>query len=126
MSKPSGIDWLTITRNEGEAGWKRFYQSYIGQPLIQSKRLMDAVDKLGDVIVFESIVAASFRKIEGDALPYILAIALSKFDEELSGINSAERYRFNINKAKQRVALQNEELETKFEKAKELSRGTTR
>lgn len=125
MSKPSGIDWLTITREEGEAGWKRFYQAYMGLPLVQTKRLMDAVEKLGDVIVFESIVAASFRKLEGDPLPYIMAIAIAKFNEEVTRIHEAERYRFSIDKSKQRIALQNDELENKLEKAREISRGRT-
>jgi len=126
VSKPSGIDWLTITKTEGKAGWERFYKVYLGSPISQSKRFFDAVDRLGHEIVFEAVVAASFRTLDGDPLNYVLAVALSKFNDEIQGIGEADRYKFNLEKAKQRVSLQNEELERKLEKAREIRRGITR
>lgn len=122
MSK-SAIDWLTITKTEGEAGWKRFYKSYTGQSLSQPKRFFDAVERLGHAAVFEAVVAASFRTLDGDPLNYVLAIALSKFEDTIKGIDEADRYEFNLKRAKTRIEAQNEELENKIEKAREIRSG---
>lgn len=122
----SAEDWLTITRNEGEAGWARFYKAYIGQSLSQPKTLLDAVERLGHLIVFDAIVSASFRDLKGDALPYVMAIALAKFNEQISGVDEAGRYNMNLAKSKERIARQNEEIEEKIRKAREISNVPTK
>jgi len=122
----SALDWLTITKDEGQVGWNKFYRAYTGQPISQPKRFFDAVDRLGHAVVFEAVVAASLRTLDGDPMNYIMAIALAKFNDEIGEIDSASRYKFNIDRAKQRVENQNEELESKFNKAREISRARTR
>jgi hypothetical protein len=110
-------DWFAITSQEGRGGWIQFYKTLLKAPLSKPARFFEAVENFGHTIMFESIIAASTRNLEGDPLNYVIAIAISKVNEEVEAITSADRYALNLQKAKQRVELQNEELEQRLRKA---------
>lgn len=119
----TAIDWFAIIAEDKESGWKRFYADCFKKPLSNPKRFFDAVERFGTTIMFESVLAASVRELDGDPLNYILATALAKTNDEIEDITEADKYAFNLRKSKQRMALQNEELEAKLERAKELKNG---
>jgi hypothetical protein len=116
------LEWVAVTKNE-KSGWSQFYRELLGQPLSDTTRFLKAVADFGHEIMFESILAASTRKLEGDPLNYVIAIAVSKVNDEVKQITDSDRYRMKLEKNKQRVIQQNEELEAKMERAKK-SNGT--
>ena len=113
--------WLTVISEDtsGWTGWQRFYQKYIGQPLVHLDKLQRAVQLYGKKIVFEAVIASSIRTFEGDALPYVLAVASRMAITEAEQISEEARYKMNLERSKQRVVMQNEEIENKLEKARE-------
>ena len=117
MGSKSITEWLAITSQEGKTGWTRFYKELLGHPVSKPAKFFEAVDNFGQRIMFESILSASTRTLEGDPLSYVLAIAISKVNEEIEQISNTERYRVNLEKSKQRTEQQNEQLESKLLKA---------
>jgi hypothetical protein len=71
--------------------------------------------------MFESILAASTKKLTGDPLNYVLGIAIAKASEAARDTTEDDRYRMRLERNKARVISQNEELENKIEKARKLS-----
>ena len=118
MGSKSALDWLAITKKGGETGWKLFYKEMLHLPVSQPDKFFRAVETFGHENLFRAIIAASFKKLEGDPLSYVLGIAMNNFAKELQEQKEASRYEFNMDKAKHRVTLQNEELEAKLESAK--------
>lgn len=113
-------DWVAITKNE-KSGWSQFYRALLGQPLSDTTRFLKAVADLGHNNMFEAIVSASTRKLTGDPLNYVVAIAVAKVNNEIQEITESDKYRMRLEKSKQRIIRQNEELENKIEKARSLS-----
>ena len=91
-----------------------------GHPLSNQSRFFKALDDFGHVILFESVIAASTRSLDGDPLNYIIAVAVSKTNDQIQEITDADRYKMNLLKSKHRVEMQNEELEIKILKAREI------
>ena len=119
MGKRSISDWVAITKNE-KGGWAEFYQSFLAYPLSDTKRFLKAVDDFGHTIMFESVIAAGTQKLTKDPLNYVIAIAISKINEEVKDSNDDIKYKMRLDKSKERVILQNEELERKLEKARNV------
>lgn len=117
MDTKSVSDWLAITSQEGRTGWSKMYKNFLLRPVSNPDRFFQAVDNFGQVIMFESIISASTRNLEGDPLNYVIAVAVAKVNEQIESITAADRYALNLKKSKQRTALQNEEVEEKFRKA---------
>jgi hypothetical protein len=117
LDKKSISDWFAITSQEGKVGWLNYYKGMLGQPISKPDKFFKALDDFGHVIMFESVVAASTRKLEGDPLNYVIAIAVSKVNDEVEAITAASKYAYNLERAKQRTVLQNEELDSKLRKA---------
>lgn len=120
MAKHTILDWVAITKNE-KSGWSQFYRELLGSPLSDTTRFLKAVSDFGHEIVFEAVLAASTRKITGDPLNYVIAIAVAKVNEEVQQINDDSRYRFRLEKSKNRIIEQNEELEIKIERARKIN-----
>lgn len=120
MGKRTISDWVAITKNE-KSGWAEFYREMLGSPLSDTPRFLKAVADMGHDTMFDAIVSASIRKLDGDPLNYVLAIAIAKVKEEVQNITSDDRYRLKLEKSKQRVSLQNEELEAKLERARKAN-----
>jgi hypothetical protein len=89
-------EWFAITREEGRGGWIQFYKTLLKAPLSKPARFFDALENFGHSIMFESVIAASTRNLEGDPLNYVIAIAVSKVNEEIEAITSADRYALNL------------------------------
>ena len=117
MGKHTIEDWVAITKNE-KSGWSEFYRDFLGQPLSDIQRFLKAVGDFGHGIMFESIIAASTKKLTGDPLNYVIGIAIAKASDISKGANEDTRYKLRIEKSKQRIAQQNEELESKYERAR--------
>jgi hypothetical protein len=110
-------DWFAITSQEGRSGWLQFYKTFLKTPISKPAEFFQAVENFGRGIMFSAVVAASTRKLEGDPFAYVMAIAIAKVNEEMEKITATDRYAMNLQKAKQRTELQNEELEHKIHKA---------
>lgn len=93
----------------------------LASPLSDIPRFLKAVSDFGHEIMFESVLAASTRKLTGDPLNYVIAIAVAKANDEVQQISDSDRYRMRLEKNKQRVIQQNEELEAKIERARKAS-----
>jgi hypothetical protein len=113
-------DWVAITKNE-KSGWSQFYRELLAQPLSDIPKFQKAVSDFGHSIMFESILAASTKKLTGDPLNYVLGIAIAKASEAARDTTEDDRYRMRLERNKARVISQNEELENKIEKARKLS-----
>jgi DNA-binding transcriptional MerR regulator len=118
MEKQSISDWVAITKNQ-KSGWSQFYRAMTGTPLSDIPRFLKAVDDFGHMTMFEAVLAASTRKLTGDPLNYVIGIALNKTRETLQELEENELYKMRLEKSKQRVQRQNEELEERIRKAKE-------
>ena len=112
-------DWVAITKNE-KSGWSKFYREFLGQSLSDIPAFLKAVSDFGHAIMFEAVLAASTKKLKGDPLNYVLGIAIAKATESAREISADEKYRMRMEKAKERVISQNEELEAKIERARKL------
>jgi hypothetical protein len=123
LGKRTIFDWVAITKNE-KSGWSQFYKEYMGYPLSDTTRFIKAVEDFGHSIMFEAVIAASTRKLEGDPLGYVMAIALAKVREKVEEISEDARYKMRMERSKQRIAMQNEELEAKLERAR-IANGIT-
>ena len=117
MSKKSVIDWFNSTSQGGEVAWRSFYKSLLGQAISQPDRFFKALDNFGHPIMFEAVIAASTKKLGNDPLNYVIAIAVAKVNEQLESITASGKYALSVQKAKQRVEMQNDELESKIVKA---------
>jgi hypothetical protein len=120
LGKRTISDWVAITKNE-KSGWSQFYRELLGQPLSDTTRFLKAVADFGEGVMFESIIAASTRKLDSDPLNYVMAIAIAKASDEAKEITDDKRYRLKLEKSKNRVISQNEELELKLERARKAS-----
>lgn len=120
MGKRTIYDWVAITKNE-KSGWSEFYREFLGQPLSDTARFLKAVSDFGHQIMFDSILSASTRKLTGDPLNYVVAIAVATAQEEAQRISEEKLYKMRLDKSKQRVAMQNEALEEKLERARKAS-----
>lgn len=120
MAKHTIYDWVAITKNE-KSGWAQFYRELLVCPLSDTTRFLKAVSDFGHSTMFESIVAASTRKLTGDPLNYVIAIAIAKVNEEIETVTENGKYKMRLERVKQRVIAQNEELESKIEKARKVS-----
>lgn len=119
MGKRTIEEWFSLT-SEGRNGWTQFYKELMGLPISDIDRFMKAVNDFGHGIMFESVLAASTRKFTSDPLGYVLGIAIGKTNQLIGEISEDARYKMQLEKAKQRSMLQNEELEAKLEKARKL------
>lgn len=119
MGKRTISDWVAITKNE-KSGWSQYYRELLGQPLSDIPRFIKAVGDFGHSIMFESVLAASGRNITGDPLNYVIGIAVAKASEEARDISDNARYRMRLEKSRERVISQNEELEAKYERARKV------
>lgn len=123
MSSRTPSQWFEITQTE--IGWREFYEAHMRQPISHPERFFKAVESLGHVNVFSAIISASLKKLEGDPLPYILAIALNKFSEQLKEQAEGDKYELSMTKTKKRIKKQNQDLEVRIERARKVVNGTT-
>jgi hypothetical protein len=112
-------DWVAITKNE-KSGWAQFYRELLGQPLSDIPRFMKAVADFGHGIMFDAILAASPKKLQGDPLNYVIGIAIAKAQQEAKEISDDTKRQLRLDRAKQRTMAQNEELEGKYERARKI------
>jgi hypothetical protein len=79
--------------------------------------LMSIVDNYGSWPVIEGVLSASTKKMDGDPWSYVVAVAKIKWREDRIG----NEYTRGIERSKQRIAQQNEELEQLLERAKQAA-----
>jgi hypothetical protein len=118
LGKHTINDWVAITKNE-KSGWSDFYRDLLGQPLSDIPRFLKAVSDFGHSIMFESIIATSTKKLTGDPLNYVIGVAVSKASDISKDATEDARYKMRLEKSKMRIAQQNEELEDKYERARQ-------
>jgi hypothetical protein len=112
--------WLRIIEDQGITGWLKFYESSLKQPVSDTEGLSWAIQSYGRWPVVEGILAASKKKMQGDPLPYVLSVATAKWKEDYIESTADAKYKRGLERSKQRVVQQNEELQDKLEKARRV------
>jgi hypothetical protein len=105
-------------RRDKTAGWSRVFKDILDQPISDKERFLKAVDNYGELIIFESLVITSSKRIDNDPLNYVLAVANQKWKAELVSQAKADEDSIKISKAVERSKIDNEQLYEKIEAAK--------
>lgn len=117
-------NWLKVIELTGKTGVFRFYEATLKAPVSNTQQLEWALDAYGTWPIIEAVLAASKRKID-DPLNYVLAVAQAKWKESFLESSESDKYARGIERSKNRIAQQNEELEQKLAKAKEIGNVTS-
>lgn len=112
-------NWVKVIRRTGKTGWEAFYNSMLAQPVSNIDLLMWAVDTYGDWAVIDAVTSAAGKKLNGDPLSYVLAVAQRKWKDTHVQLSEDGKYQRGIERSKRRTNERNEELEEKLRKAKE-------
>lgn len=112
-------NWIKVIELTGQTGWIAFYESLTHHPVSNIERLMWCVDSYGKWPTFEAILATQKKTFTSDPLAYIIAVAQAKWRDGYVVDSENAKYERGIERSKQRVQQQNEELEDKLRKAKE-------
>jgi hypothetical protein len=91
--------YLEEIRRDRAAGWSRVFKDILGQPLSDKERFLKAVDNYGELIIFESLVITSTKKINNDPLNYVLAVAAKKWKEDLISLITSDQEDIKANKS---------------------------
>jgi hypothetical protein len=113
--------WRFEIKRFGKQHWARFYQAMVGFPVSSYPRFYKTLERYGEAILFDSIVAASDRTFDSDPLNYVMKIAHNKWKEQEEEIDAAEEYEADIEKAKRQSRRQSEELAKKLDKARRIN-----
>ena len=110
--------YLEEIRRDKKAGWSRVFADILGQPLSDKERFLKAVDNYGDLIIFESLVVTSSKRMTGDPLNYVLAVANQKWRDDLISQAKADEDSIKTNMAIEKSKNANQLLYEKIEEAK--------
>ena len=110
--------YLEEIRRDKKAGWSRVFADILGQPLSDKERFLKAVDNYGDLIIFESLVVTSSKRMTGDPLNYVLAVANQKWRDDLISQAKADEDSIKTNRAIEKSKNANQLLYEKIEEAK--------
>jgi len=120
MEEISLATWRFNLKRYGAKHWLIFYTALLNQNVSSVPRLYKARKLYGDWALFEAIVSASSRELEGDKLGYVLKVAHNKWKEAEEELDASEEYEENIEKAKLESRRHSDELQKKLEKARRL------
>ena len=112
-------DWYDEIQRDGKIGWLAVYHRAVHQPISDMERFFDAVAKFGDFPVFEALVVASFKKLDGDPIHYVLAVASNIWSEERQAKSNNDVYARGIERTKQHSYEQSMELAEKLKKVQD-------
>lgn len=110
--------WRFELQSIGKKHWAVFYREFLGVPPSSLPRLYKALNNYGFWPLFEAIVESSERELTGDPLNYVLVVARNKWKEVEQEDSDSESYKSELDEAKKRSQLQNEELAKKLKKVK--------
>lgn len=114
--------WARILEEKpnNKTGWLLFYKEQLDQPVSSTTQLMWLVQNYGFWPTFEAIIAATRRKgKDNDPLPYVVAVAQSKWKDSFVQLSEDGKYRRGLQRSEQATAQKNAELEEKLRKARE-------
>lgn len=114
--------WVRILQEKpnNRTGWTKFYKEQLGQPVSDYSQLSWCIENYGFWPTFEAVIAATRRKGQTtDPLPYVLAVAQSKWKDSFMQLSDDGKYDRGIQRSKQSTVTKNEELEEKLRKARE-------
>jgi hypothetical protein len=119
--------YLAEIRADKTAGWSRVFKDILGQPLSISdrERFIKAVDSYGDSIIFEALVITSVKRIAVTPINYVLAVAASKWKEELLSQVRADQETSKANLSIEQSKKDNQHLYKRIEEAKRRVHGTS-
>ena len=119
--------YLVDIRADKVAGWSRVFKDILGQPLsiFDRERFLKAVDSYGDSIIFEALVITSIKKITNTPINYALAVAASKWKEELLSQVKADQETSKANLSIERSKKDNQHLSKRIEEARRRVHGTS-
>ena len=110
--------YLEEIRRDKKIGWSRVFLDILGQPLSDKERFLKAVDNYGDLIMFESLVVTSSKRISNDPINYVLAVANQKWRDDLISQARADEDSMKTTRAIEKSRNENQLLYEKIEAAK--------
>lgn len=110
--------WRFEIKRFGKAHFAKFYAAMLGFSVSNYPRFYKALERYGDFILFEAIVAASERTFDSDPLNYVFKVAHNKWKEAEEELDASEEYEAEIDKAKLESRRHSEELAKKLDKAR--------
>jgi len=110
--------YLEEIRRDKTAGWSRVFADILGQPLSDKTRFLKAVDNYGDLIVFQSLVVTSSKRITNDPINYVLAVANQQWKEALINQVKADEETLKANRSIEQSRKENQLLYEKIKEAK--------
>jgi hypothetical protein len=110
--------WRFELKRFGKAHWSKFYTALVGHPVSNYPRFYQAINRYGENIFFDSIVAASARSFDSDPLNYVFKIAHSKWREAEDEVDNKEEYEKEVDLAKRESNRQSDALRKRLEKAR--------
>jgi len=110
--------YLEEIRRDKTAGWPRVFADILGQPLSDKTRFLKAVDNYGDLIVFQSLVVTSSKRITNDPINYVLAVANQQWKEALINQVKADEETLKANRSIEQSRKENQLLYEKIKEAK--------
>lgn len=110
--------WRFDLQRGNKKVWLAFYSDMLGVQASSIPRLYKALNLYGFWPLFEAIVAASDKDLDGDPLNYVLKIASNKWKEKEQEDENGDEYISDIEAAKIRSKQANEELARKILRSK--------
>lgn len=99
----------------------QMYEKHLAQ-ISDKQRFSKALEIYGNEVIYEAIFQSATRKLEGDPLSYVIAVAHSLWKERRELEEQKVRYEMRILQAKERTLEHNEILATKIDKAKKVNK----
>jgi hypothetical protein len=102
----------------GIVEWGEMYKKHLTLSISDPDRFKKALEIYGTAPVYEAIVSSSLRKIEGDPINYVLAVAHANWKKDREMEEESVRYQMRIDMAKDYTREQGASLSNKIDKAK--------
>lgn len=117
--EPKSLErWHFELRSIGKKHWAAFYESFLGVRPSSFPRLYKTLALYGYWPLFLSIVESSERKLEGDPLSYVVAVAKNKWLESQKESDAETVYVESIEESKESTREANKILARKIKRGK--------
>lgn len=112
--------WIEEVK-KSRGGWVTVYTEALHTTISDPERFFKALDIYGPDLMFEAIIVSSAKKIEGDPLAYLIAVAHGKMLDRTEETFDDVEYQLRLERTKLATELHNQEMAEKIRKARKLA-----
>ena len=112
--------WRFELKRFGKARWPKFYEAMTGFPVSNYAKFNQALNRYGEDIFLDALVATSARTFDSDPLNYVFKVAHNKWREVEEERDKSNEYESEIDKAKIQSNRQSDALKKRLEKARKV------